>query len=540
MTHDLTSTQLHKLRLAHTQYPKAPEFYPSYGTAGFRSLAERLPSTMYRCGLLMAARSMAVGATTGLVVTASHNPAQDNGVKLVEPSGYMLQQTWEAHANRLAQWDDDASLQSCLQEVFTSEAIAAGAPARVLLACDSRPSSPALLAAASAGVQALGGVAVDCGLLTTPQLHWQLRRLNQGLPWALEDYFTTMAGAYQQLVAGTQPLGQGLIVDCANGIGARHLQTLSQHLQQSGFVMTAKCTGDGILNGGCGADFIQKERQMPHTFHQLPQGSRCASLDGDADRLVYFTQQDGTFHLLDGDKIAVLAALLVRDILNDLQLPAESIKVGIVQTAYANGASTAFMRDHLGIEVSVTPTGVKYLHEEAVKFDIGIYFEANGHGTVLFSDSLLNRLHEIEGQGKAARDLIALSQLINQAVGDALSGVLMVEAALRRRQWGLEQWGQLYQDLPSRQSKVLVANRSVISTINAETQVAAPAGLQALIDQAVAGIPAGRAFVRPSGTEDVVRVYAEATTQEAADKLALNVARQVHKVAGGVGEQPSG
>jgi len=48
-----------------------------------------------RCGLLMAARSMAVGATTGLVVTASHNPAQDNGVKLVEPSGYMLQQTWE-------------------------------------------------------------------------------------------------------------------------------------------------------------------------------------------------------------------------------------------------------------------------------------------------------------------------------------------------------------------------------------------------------------------------------------------------------------
>ena len=54
-----------------------------------------------------------------------------------------------------------------------------------------------------------------------------------------------------------------------------------------------------------------------------------------------------------------------------------------------------------------------------------------------------------------------------------------------------------------------------------------------------AGTPAGRAFVRPSGTEDVVRVYAEATTQEAADKLALDVARQVHRVAGGVGEQPS-
>ena len=73
-----------------------------------------------------------------------------------------------------------------------------------------------------------------------------------------------------------------------------------------------------------------------------------------------------------------------------------------MQTAYANGASTAFMRDHLGIEVSVTPTGVKYLHEEAVKFDIGIYFEANGHGTVLFSDSLLNRLHEVRFGGLTA------------------------------------------------------------------------------------------------------------------------------------------
>lgn len=38
---------------------------------------------------------MLLGAATGLVVTASHNPEQDNGVKLVDPSGYMLQQTWE-------------------------------------------------------------------------------------------------------------------------------------------------------------------------------------------------------------------------------------------------------------------------------------------------------------------------------------------------------------------------------------------------------------------------------------------------------------
>ena len=54
---------------------------------------------------------------------------------------------------------------------------------------------------------------------------------------------------------------------------------------------------------------------------------------------------------------------------------------------------------------------------------------------------------------EAAKDLLALLSMVNQAVGDALSGILLVEAALRRRQWGLNDWAQLYTDLPSRQLK---------------------------------------------------------------------------------------
>ena len=49
----------------------------------------------FRCGMLIAIRSQNLGKVTGLMVTASHNPAEDNGVKLVEPSGHMLSQTWE-------------------------------------------------------------------------------------------------------------------------------------------------------------------------------------------------------------------------------------------------------------------------------------------------------------------------------------------------------------------------------------------------------------------------------------------------------------
>jgi phosphoacetylglucosamine mutase len=43
---------------------------------------------------------------------------------------------------------------------------------------------------------------------------------------------------------------------------------------------------------------------------------------------------------------------------------------------------------------------------------------------------------------------------------------------------------------------------------------------------------------RPSGTEDIVRVYAEADTQSNADELAIHVASAVHRLAGGVGSPP--
>lgn len=57
-------------------------------------------------------------------------------------------------------------------------------------------------------------------------------------------------------------------------------------------------------------------------------------------------------------------------------------------------------------------------------------------------------------QHKAALRLLAVSKLINQAVGDALSGLLLVEAILKHMGWSIHKWIELYQDLPSRQLKV--------------------------------------------------------------------------------------
>lgn len=42
------------------------------------------------------------GRTIGIMITASHNLEPDNGVKLIDPDGEMLEQSWEAIATRLA------------------------------------------------------------------------------------------------------------------------------------------------------------------------------------------------------------------------------------------------------------------------------------------------------------------------------------------------------------------------------------------------------------------------------------------------------
>lgn len=150
---------------------------------------------------------------------------------------------------------------------------------------------------------------------------------------------------------------------------------------------------------------------------------RCASLDGDADRLVYFSvplESSSKIDLVDGDKILSLFALFIREQLSILNAQEDvknchQARLGVVQTAYANGASTNYLKQ-LGLEVNFTPTGVKYLHEKAAEFDIGIYFEANGHGTILFSESLIGwleaRTKELSSESRGLLSVLNFSIVI--------------------------------------------------------------------------------------------------------------------------------
>ncbi|XP_068273677.1 phosphoacetylglucosamine mutase isoform X2 [Nyctibius grandis] len=523
-------------------HPKPAGVTLQYGTAGFRTKAEQLDHVMFRMGLLAVLRSKAVVSTVGIMVTASHNPEEDNGVKLVDPLGEMLHPSWEEYATQLANAEEQ-ELQKIITEICQKAAVNQHKDASVFIGRDTRPSSEKLSQSAIDGISVLG----DYGLVTTPQLHYMVCCRNTQEQYGkatLEGYYEKLSKAFTELIKQSPKSGESqrhLKIDCANGIGALKLSEMEPYFPKEVLIHLYNDGTKEKLNHLCGADFVKIHQKPPRGLDMKP-NERCCSFDGDADRIVYYYKDaTGHFHLIDGDKIATLISIFLKELLAKV---GHTLKMAVVQTAYANGSSTRYLEETLKVPVHCVKTGVKHLHHKAQEFDVGVYFEANGHGTVLFSKAAETKIRQLAKEEKddekreAAQVLENMIDLINQTVGDAVSDMLVIEAILALKGLTVQQWDAIYTDLPNRLLKVQVADRRVIDTTDAERRAVAPLGLQEKIDALVKKYRLSRAFVRPSGTEDVVRIYTEADTQENADALAHEVSLTVYHLAGGRGAPP--
>lgn len=328
----------------------------AYGTAGFRYSATVMAPVMVRVGLI--SRLLLGQQNMGVMITASHNDESYNGVKISNPDGSMIGPEQEA---LLVDWVNEQSLDKWSQKLKDLSSSPAAPSIGVLhLGRDTRSHSLAFSNLVVQAAEAMKVSVINHGVLTTPMLHHIVLYSNSPsvvtpkLLASRKGYLEQLAQAYiaidKLLNHSSSTFKSPLQVDGACGVGYQATLDLQNALMEldphySNRFQSRNPPMAGPLNHECGSEHVQKQLQPPTWYDNVGASSTyCCSVDGDADRIVFFTTEPWT--LLDGDKIAVLIAHFLKTLVERGDLPS-NLSMGVVQTAYANGASTAYLRVRL-------------------------------------------------------------------------------------------------------------------------------------------------------------------------------------------------
>lgn len=353
------------------------------------------------------------GASAGVMISASHNPALDNGIKFFGGDGFKLDDEKEAEIEALLDTSEDTL---------------------------PRPSAEGL------------GTVVD-------------------YPEGLRKYEAYLVST------GTALEGMKVALDTANGAASTSARQIFADLGAQITVIGE--TPDGLnINLNVGSTH-------PEALQELVKESGSAiglAFDGDSDRLIAV---DENGEIVDGDKIMYIIGKYLSE-------KGQLAQNTIVTTVMSNlGFHKALDRE--GINKAVTAVGDRYVVEEMRKSGYNLGGEQSGH--VILMD------YNTTGDGQLSA--VQLTKIM-QETGKSLS--------------------QLASEVTIYPQKLV--NIRVENTMK-DKAMEVPA-IKAIIDkmeEEMAGN--GRILVRPSGTEPLLRVMAEAPTTEEVDYYVDTIAEVV-------------
>lgn len=458
----------------------------AYGTSGFRFHHTVIEKIAKKIGQAVGLLSAYAHQPYGIMITASHNPHEDNGVKIMNYKGEMIHESEEKTITEYINSDHHSKFD--INMIYP----------RVFIGYDTRASSPKIFDLIKTGVKEFHhmGRVDELPCVTTPEMHYLIHASSNGINM---DYTTKLLYLLDKV-----PTSFSIICDCANGVGAVVLKEINRKVERIQLINT-DIKNHSLLNESCGSDFVVNTKEIPSedkSLHNL-----YASLDGDADRVVFYYQDYDNFHLLNGDKISALIAFYI-----SLKIPPENISV--IHTGYSNGAFIEFIHS-LGIKTVCTATGVKNLHAEALKHNVSIYFESNGHGTVLFNQHY--------------PELSQLEEFFHPTIGDGIMDMLAIMFILQDLKMPIDDWKDLYMDYPYALFKMEVSDKNTYQTTQDELRLIEPMELQNKIDTLSQQVCESRAFVRPSGTENYIRIYVESNTEDKVDFLCRELKQYIMK-----------
>jgi phosphoglucosamine mutase len=350
------------------------------------------------------------GFDLAAVISASHNPYRDNGIKFFAADGFKLSD------------EDEADIEARLAE--------------------------------------------------TPPPATQIGRL-RALHGTQEDYLR----ALHERFADLDLAGVDVVLDCANGATYRAAPEIFRRLGAT--VTAVHDAPDGRnINDGCGSTHVDALAQT------VADGGHDVgfAFDGDGDR-VLAVDRNGV--VVDGDELIALATLHLREV---GRLPGD----GVAVTVMTNFGFHAAMQK-AGVEVATTQVGDRYVLEALRDRGWALGGEQSGH----------------------------IIDMGFNATGDGIASALLTLEALRGGD--LAERDAMHK-LPQRLVNVPVADRDAAM---------ASADLRAAADREAEGLEGrGRVLVRPSGTEQLVRVMVEAPSEGEAEEVCRRLVALVSELAG--------
>ena len=260
-----------------------------------------------------------------------------------------------------------------------------------------------------------------------------------------------------------------IVVDCANGAYSGIAPKAFEQLGAQVSTIGSDPNGTNI-NVGCGATDLQ-------TLQRAVTGAGAdlgIAFDGDGDRMLAV---DARGQVVDGDQI--LAILM-------LHLEVELVAV----TVMANLGLHRLAEEH-GVRVLTTDVGDRYVLE-ALRREGGLLGgEQSGH----------------------------IIYLRDHVTGDGLAAALLLCAALEGH--SLERAAAVLRRLPQAKENIRVGRKELPQLLVDEVE-----RLNARLDGK------GRVLVRPSGTEPVIRVLAEAETRPEAEETCGTISALVRRELG--------
>lgn len=356
-------------------------------------------------------------ADAGIVISASHNPFEHNGIKIFNGQGFKLSD----------------ELEEKIEDI-------------VLFGYNNVPR----------------------------KTHGEIGRVSYIAPSASEDYIDYLAGTISSSLAGMR-----ILVDCANGAAsATAARLFDRFADLSTDVINADPNGVNI-NDKCGSTHLDALSAMVRAGGY----DIGIAFDGDADRCLAV---DELGNLIDGDQIMAACGV-------DLRERGKLSGNTVVATVMSNIGLHTFMREH-HLNLECTNVGDRNVLECMLEKGYVIGGEQSGH--MIFLD------HATTGDGE-------------------LTALQILDLLFRSGKTASDLFGRC-----KRYPQVLI-NVPVADADAKQRIMSADWLTQAIQEQEGYLNGDGRILVRPSGTEALIRVMVEAKKDQAALKIAQELANLI-------------